>query len=258
MAAVRLCPCVILPVMEPAVIIKKEIEKRALEAARRASVVIPDGELQEREAPDFILAAAGCNIGIEVRELLPAANSKAFDSPLAERSFRQRVVQLAEREYYKMPGAPPVHVQAFFWNREGIEYDKREMARALVDFVRSKRVDAGKTKLFSWRPHLPAGFGIISITAIDRRWSAPDHSSPTIDQIPQLLATAISDKNTRLPAYRTNLPGVPIWLLIYSCAEVSRSVPLPHGINEWAFPFDFDRVLFFAVFENRVIEIRKG
>jgi hypothetical protein len=49
-----------------------------------------------------------------------------------------------------------------------------------------------------------------------------------------------------------------IWLLLYSRVTVSRSIPVPYGIEEWSFPFEFDRVFWFASLENRVVEIRRA
>jgi hypothetical protein len=40
------------------------------------------------------------------------------------------------------------------------------------------------------------------------------------------------------------------------CAGVSRGVEMPHGISEWSFPFNFDRVFFFASLTGSVVEIR--
>lgn len=80
----------------------------------------------------------------------------------------------------------------------------------------------------------------------------------TLDGIQQSLGTRIAAKNELLPSYRANLPGSPIWLLLYSCSEVSRRIEIPHGIENWAFPFDFDRVFFFSTLSGRVVELRRA
>jgi hypothetical protein len=77
----------------------------------------------------------------------------------------------------------------------------------------------------------------------------------TFDGIYTQLAKRIASKDALLPTYRTNLPNVPIWLLLYSCWEVARSVPMPSGIREWTYPFGFDRVFFFAASSQCVEEI---
>jgi hypothetical protein len=44
---------------------------------------------------------------------------------------------------------------------------------------------------------------------------------------------------------------------LFSRVTVARSVPIPAGIEEWKFPFDFDRVFWFACLENRVVEFQR-
>src|SRR5271170_2516126 len=94
-------------------IYKKTIERRVLEAARRASTVIPSGEAQDFERPDFKLLTAGGVIGIEVTELLPSAGNDSFASALADSSFQAQVVELAEQRYYQTPDAKPVKVTVY-------------------------------------------------------------------------------------------------------------------------------------------------
>jgi hypothetical protein len=79
-----------------------------------------------------------------------------------------------------------------------------------------------------------------------------------VDGIRQQVATTIESKNKLLSRYQANLPDSPIWLLIYSCAEVSRGVPMPRGIGGWTFPFGFERVFFYAGLDQAVEEIRKA
>jgi hypothetical protein len=38
---------------------------------------------------------------------------------------------------------------------------------------------------------------------------------------------------------------------------VSRSIPIPYGIENWRFEFGFDRVFWFACLENRFVEIKR-
>src|SRR6267143_7193839 len=110
---------------------RKEIERRALEAARLASAIIPDGEVSNFEEPDFKLQTATGIVGIEVTELLPPAGNGSFSSPLAEKSVHEKVVKIPEQEYNRTPGAIPVRVEAYFRNVDGRKFDKRVMARTL-------------------------------------------------------------------------------------------------------------------------------
>jgi hypothetical protein len=234
---------------------KKATELRCLEAARCAGAPIPNGEVELREEPDFALATETGIVGIEVTELLPPVSGDAFSSPLAQKDFQDRVVDLAEREYNRTPGALPTKVLVYFWNPEGKIYDKRAMALSLVAFVKAHRDEAVPIKTFSWRPDLPEGFAVIQIIAESRPWTSGESIHMTVDGIYQQLAERIRAKNQRLPEYRANLPGSQIWLLIYSGVSVSRGVHMPHGIGDLRFPFGFDRVLFYSALSNKVEDI---
>jgi hypothetical protein len=237
---------------------RKEIEIRALEAARRASAIIPDGQVVGFEKPDLKLRTVTGTVGIEVTELMPPAASDSYSSPLAEKSLHEKVIKIAEQEYNRTPGAMPVRVEVYFWRAEGRKFDKRVMARAVVEFVISHRRQATPGGTFSRLDNLPEGFGTIGISSTSGPWFAGESIGLTLSQIHEQIAARISCKNELLPTYRSNVPNSPIWLLIYSCSEVSRSVPMPQCIAEWTFPFEFDRVFFFSGLSDKVEEIRKS
>jgi hypothetical protein len=73
---------------------KKVAERRTIESARRKSTLIPSGDLQEFEKPDWLIPSA--QLGIEVSYLFPQKpKNAAFSSPqLAQ--FQQDVIRKAE------------------------------------------------------------------------------------------------------------------------------------------------------------------
>jgi hypothetical protein len=238
---------------------KKAIERRALVAAGGANPLIPTGEIQDFEKPDFKIESVTGIVGVEVTELMPAPTTDLFSSPLAEKSFHEKLMRLAEQEYNRTPGAVPVGVGVFFWKTDTGKYDIQSMAQALADFVRSHRDRATPVETFSRHAGLPEGFGVITISATrDRPWYGGESVSLTLEQIRQQLAERIRAKNELVSAYRANLPNMPICLLIYSCMQVSRGVPMVHGMDEWTFPFDFDHVFFFSSLDSAVVEIRQA
>jgi hypothetical protein len=237
---------------------KKAMEKRALVAAGQVSALIPTGEIQDSERPDFKIGTATGLVGIEVTELMPAPTSDFFSSPLAEKSWHQKLMKAAEREYSGLPGAVPVGVSAYFWRTESGKYEMRTMARGLADFVQTHRAEAKPVVTFSRRADLPEGFGVITITEFYEPWHGLETVTLKLDQIHQRLADRICAKIELVPIYRANLPNAPIFLLIFSCMEISRGVPIVHGIEEWTFPFDFDRVFFFAGLDTQVVELRRS
>lgn len=219
-------------------------------------MIVPIGQTEDFEEPDFKIQTASGLVGLEVTELLPLPNHGSFNSPLAEKSYCKEVVQLAEREYYRAPDAIPVKVTVHFWHVDRRKHSIRDLAHSLADFVGTHYDSANGIANYN-RRHLPEGFGAASIALGPEAWFCGGSMTITLDGIRAQLAARIRDKNAKLPMYRSNVPNAPIWLLIYSGDEIMRGVPMPHGIEEWAFPFDFDRVLFFQTGSNEIREIRR-
>jgi hypothetical protein len=90
---------------------KKIIETRALTAARNAGVPIPTGEIPGEE-PDFSFNAG--TLGVEVSELLRPASSNGGIMPVAEESYHQEILQIAQTEYYADPNAKPAKIILYF------------------------------------------------------------------------------------------------------------------------------------------------
>ncbi len=234
---------------------RKIIETRALTAARNAGVPIPMGEIPSEE-PDFRFNSGA--LGVEVSELLRQASSNHGIMPVAEESYHQDILQIAQTQYYADPNAKPAKIILYFANAKGKKRDKPEMARKLVEFVKAN-VHRAKPIANFGALRLPEGFGSMSIAAESGNWWTGEGGNITLTDIREALGSIISSKNKLVPPYRNNLaPGAEIWLLLYTAVAVSRSVPIPHGINEWRFPFDFDRVFWFTCLENRFVEIQRA
>jgi hypothetical protein len=231
---------------------KKEIEDWVFSAARAACPLIPAGEYVQREEPDFLITTESGRIGLELTELLrPAKDGER--RPVAEESRHNKVVQRAEQLYRSMPNAKPIKVSVGF--KYGIEYDEKEMAFALATFVLAHYPLTNPWAIFY--DDLPAIFFFISLDTHepDRAWWGGEGGGFTVTDVYEELALRIAEKNNKLPAYRNNLPGIPIWLLIYTGVAVSRSMAIPHGLEEWRQPFGFDRVILFACIERKFSEI---
>jgi len=145
---------------------RKIIETRALTAARIAGVPIPKGEIPSEE-PDFRFNAG--MLGVEVSELLRPACSNGGIMPVAEESYHQEILQIAQTQYYADPDAKPARIILYFANARGKKCDKQEMARKLVEFVRTN-VHLVKSIANFGALRLPEGFGSISIAAESGNW----------------------------------------------------------------------------------------
>lgn len=238
---------------------KKELERRALTAAMNAGgQLFPTGEILEGEAPDFRIKSTSGTVGIEVTELLPLPRNNSFNSTLAEESLHQEVVRLAEEDYFRPPDAIPVKATVYFWDVERGRNRARQMAGELSAFVAAHAQEATPLATFVRLHKLPEGFGTISILSGQEPWVAQESVTVTFDGIHHQFSERIAAKNRLVPQYRLNLPDSPIFLLIYTCAGVSRHVPPSTGTTEWCFGFDFDRVLFYSIMYGTVEEIRRA
>jgi hypothetical protein len=234
---------------------KKEIELYVLREARRAGLPIPADEICG-EKPDFKFVNEAGVLGLELTELLRPASSNGGIKPVEEEAFHREVIALAEKEYYKVRGSRTVRARVYFANSRAKRKSKRELARALAEFVRANAHRANPTANLSGL-RLPEGFGSMSIAAEPGDWWCGECGGATLSDIRSALAARISAKNKALPRYQANLPnGSPIWLLLYSGVAVSRSMPIPYGIEEWRFSFGFERVFWFASLEGQLVELR--
>lgn len=234
---------------------KERIEACVLAAARKAGVPIPTGEKRGPEpAPDFIFE--NYRLGVELTELTRPADDKGGFMPTAEETFHRELVQMAQKQYYSAPDAKPARLVVYFPIGNGKKRDKREMAHALSEFVKLNVHRANPVAGFSTL-ETPDDIGEMSITSESVDWWGGECGGPTLSQIPAQLAYRIGDKNKRVKQYRDTLPeGYSVWLLIYSGIAVSRFMPIPHGIEEWTFPFEFDKAFWFDCLEGRIAEIR--
>jgi hypothetical protein len=235
---------------------KKEMEQRALTAARKAGAPIPTGEVAGEE-PDFRFHTPVGVLGIEVCEVLRPASTNEGILPAEEESFHRSILQKAQEEY-QQTNADPTRVSVYFSRARGKKQDKHHLIKSLAECVARNRHRANPAIALRGN-ELPEGFDHILITAESGQWWCGECGGITLSEIRTEIAAKIAAKSDLLPSYRAQLPrGAQIWLLLFSRVTVSRSVPIPHGIEEWKFPFEFDRVFWFACLENEVVEIQRA
>ncbi len=232
-----------------------------LSAAREAGVPIPVGEIRGRGGdPDFTFNAETGSLGIELSEVLRPASSNHGIVPVEQETFHKGILKAAQEGYCRAPGAKPVYVQVYFADARGKKQDKREMARMLSEFVGENAHRANPFAAFG-EDEAPVGFASITINSLcaDDWWSGECGGYTISSHIPEQLAERISSKNALLPGYRANLPPrAQVWLLLYSCVTVARGMSIPHCIDDWRFPFEFDRVFWFTALEDQFVEIRRA
>jgi hypothetical protein len=237
---------------------KMERERRAFDAACGAGLPIAPLDVVAGDKPDLRVLTAQGLIGIELSEVTPLPRNPTFNSSVAEAANHEASVRLAEQIYYKNKNVMQVKVTTYPWDIERTRSLRREMSDELASFVKAHCHEATPTKTFGRVCGIPAGFGVVSIHAGPGSWFAGQSVGVTLGGIYTQLANRIADKDASLSKYRANLPNTPIWLLLHSCWEVSRSVSMPYGIRDWRYPFGFDRVFFYAASSECVEEIHRG
>jgi hypothetical protein len=236
---------------------KKEIEQLVLDAARDAGVPIPGGGVVGEE-PDFRFHTDAGNLGVEVSELLRPACTNHGILPLEQENFHQKILDAARNECAKQ-GLPSLRVQVYFRNPKGKKQDRKNLTRSLVDIVVANYEKAQPAWSQRGRA-LPDDFQhVLIVRDDDPWWWSPTVGGISMSQIPMHLVSCIAAKEARLPAYRQNLSGgAEVWLLLHSGVTVARSVEMPHGINEWRFPFEFDRVFWLSFLGPEFVEIHRA
>jgi hypothetical protein len=234
---------------------KKEAERRVLIAARKAGAPIPDGELGGEE-PDFRFQSAAGALGVEVSEVMRPASSNHGILPAEAEAFHEDIMQKAEA-LLRNTSSLPTHVNVYFSNPRGQKQNKQQLVNRLVEAVQHNRPRANPAVVLKGE-ELPEGFDHILITDEAREWWCGEGGGIHLSEIYPEVAAKIAAKNPLVPRYRANLPpGAELWLLLFSRVTVARGVPIPAGIEEWKFRFDFDRVFWFACLENRVVEFQR-
>ncbi|HZQ96847.1 MAG TPA: hypothetical protein VFA67_17675 [Candidatus Sulfotelmatobacter sp.] len=234
---------------------KKEAERRVLIAARNAGAPIPDGEIAGEE-PDFRFQRAASELGIELSEIMRPASSNHGILPAEAEVFHQSVMRTAQECFQKISSLR-THVNVYFSNPRGQKQSQRQLVKVLVEAVQHHRHRANPAVVLEGE-ELPEGFDHILITDECREWWCGEGGGIHLSEIYPEIAAKIAAKNRLVPRYRANLPHcAELWLLLFSRVTVARSVPIPAGTEEWKFPFDFDRVLWFACLENRVVEFQR-
>lgn len=126
-------------------------------------VPIPSGELPSEE-PDFRFQTTSGALGMELTEVLRPASTNHGISSVEEESFHREIIETAQRDYYTVPNANPIHVIAYFTNATGKRRRKHELARALSKFVQANVHRANPVAPFRYMD-TPDGFDSVVIVA---------------------------------------------------------------------------------------------
>src|SRR5438309_7612381 len=145
---------------------KKDIEQRALAAARKAGAPIPTGELASEE-PDFRFHTPTGVLGVEVSEVLRPASTNEGILPAEAEAFHQSILMKAQETYQETNG--PTRLSVYFSRARGKKQDRHHLIRSLVDCVARNRQRANPAIVLK-DDDLPEGFDHVLITAESGEW----------------------------------------------------------------------------------------
>lgn len=229
------------------------LERFLIAASLTAEIV------EEREAPDFLLAFEGRKVGVEITELYI---ERVLGQPLlqVQESVSERVLDHARRIYDSSAGRP-LYVRVLFNSAYGLgSLQRNRTAENLAQLVRNMGVGLGKD--VEWRPddHRHPLANVVTFvralgvpspemshwTAVRAGWAAPLTAST--------LQSRIDGKAVRLGTYQQSLPEN--WLVIAADGRKPSQLFMRNDeLDVSALRSPFDRTFFYGFPERAVIEL---
>jgi hypothetical protein len=237
---------------------KKRIERWYLEAAQKVCPLFPSEAFEDSECPDFKTLTDGGTLGVEVTHLFQRNPEGGFPPKQVE-EFHESVIRTAA-QIWQASASFPVDVLAVCDERESSRRNALATASSLVEFVRSNYVPRCVTlERRQFDAALPNGFDVVRIAPPDdgatNKWQV-GHFGTTPLLTRADVEREIQRKNGLVGAYRQNVERV--WLvMVASIFPRSASFIIPAEVQEWSFPFDFDKVLLFDESHSRVLDLQR-
>jgi hypothetical protein len=247
--------------MKPQGQAKKELERAQLDRFRCVFPEFPAGRIIETENPDFIVAADGRSVGIEVTELY--WNRPSGKSPMQEQEALRRQIALEACRRYISRGLPAVHVSIHFNGLYPLSKGQVKDIASQVEAVVSSNVpepNAMYEESFDWenREYFPEEVDSLSVWNMPVM-EAPFFSAPVAAFIPDLsrsdMVRTIQSKEPKLSRYRERCAEV--WLLILSNgSKISTLFGGAEGVLADPYFSNFDRIFLLQQLEGKVHELK--
>jgi hypothetical protein len=230
---------------------RKSADERALiERLRLLYPWFPPGHTSTGDyPPDFVHCSGDDRIAIEVTRLFHPPDRRGHERRAGE-SHRRQIMQRAEARA-RAEHLPVLDVLVHFADQE---LDREATAHRLIEFVKAHPVEWCETF------NNVEGLGVVRIArplvGVVPRWNCAEGGHEPVLTYEQLDAR-IQRKNRDLPRYRANFNHT--WLLIASTLfPLSASFGIPGAIEQWAFNFDFDKVLLLSEPSGKVFNLRRA
>jgi len=227
--------------------VNKGRERQAVEDLQQLFSDFPPGEIEDGEAPDFLVRSGGACVGIEVCEYFRP--ERLLGSPLREQEALAQQIAGRATEICVERGASP------FWAPLSLEHDVRlhkrdveHVARAIALAILARHADYIRndgqlpTCVSDIVVHKLGPKHAPSITIIGTTWLPPlDHEE---------LVRIIAGKEAKLDAYRKKCATV--WLLIVVDGfQLSSMTEMPSVLQ--TMKSSFDRVV--LLYDRRTVAV---
>ncbi len=239
---------------------KKDLERRYLDQVSDLVAGFPQGAIDEREQPDFLVNITDRVIGIEITELHRAHDNQPV-SMQGREAVRNQIVQRA-KALYECEGAPPidccVQLKDVSYRRTDIEPLAAKIA-ALAKRNIPPEGTLAKCEQHDWvnREYFPEEVDYIRVALFDgltESFFCTAGSTWAETLTPEHVRAAIETKGGKIDEYL--LQCAEVWLVIViDSATMSTWFNCVDQIKKTVFKTRFARVIVLRNFGGEVIEL---
>lgn len=237
---------------------QKSEELFYLDRFRTASGLLPNGEAEPHEVPDFLIRRPSEILGLEITKYyIPTAPNTR---PRQEQESLRRQVLSKASAMHAPSATGPIRVSAYFNGNVPIRKTQiSDLARKIVSVVLNYRVSTWERVEVQWENGLSTlpELAALSISGypsdMKSEWVGPD-ANYLPNMTPEEIQKIVDGKAARIPRYPTGLDSN--WLLIimdgFAMSSTARITP---ELITHRFQGKFDRLFLFEAFGSRVHEL---
>lgn len=239
---------------------KKDVERRYLDQVIDLLADFPQGAVDEREQPDFLVNTDDRVIGIEITELHRAHDSQPVPMQGRE-AVRHQIVQRA-KALYECESVPPidccVHLKDLSYRRTDIEPLAAKIA-ALAKRNIPPEDTLAKYEQYDWvnREYFPEEVDYIRVARFDgltESFFCASGSTWAEQLTPDTVRAVIDTKDGNIDEYLRQCAEA--WLVIVTDSlTMSTWFSCTDQVNKTVFRTRFSRVIILRNFGGKVIEL---
>ncbi|MCB2017290.1 MAG: hypothetical protein KDF54_07230 [Hydrogenophaga sp.] len=239
---------------------KKDLERRYLDQVSVLVAGFPQGAIDEREQPDFLVNTADRVIGIEITELHRAHDNQPVPMQGRE-AVRNQIVQRA-KALYECEGAPAIDCCVQLKDQSYRRTDIEPLAEKIASLAKRNIPPEGtitKCEQYDWvnREYFPEEVDYIRVAHFDgltESFFCAAGSTWVESLTPETVRAAIETKDGNIDEYLRQCAEV--WLVIVTDSPtMSTWVNCADQVKKTVFKTRFARVILLRNLVGKVIEL---